>query len=199
MNQQERAAVRDINWRAIFTGLTTNDNDNHLPNGQVADNNDNDSDNSTLHELNFDALRVNRNENDTEPVANIPDRRPHLYILCSQTNRREGSRQYDIDSFCGHANCLSFARQGIQVNSYPRFQQNISTSTHLYINVTDSVTNPDRPKVQKVAFHKVPHYYFGRVISREDICIYIFFPSMWDPTKKTTFPGRGGGAPFSIL
>ncbi|PMD11962.1 hypothetical protein NA56DRAFT_652833 [Hyaloscypha hepaticicola] len=119
-------------------------------------------------------------------------------LLCSQMPRYNGHIQWDFDSFLGFAPSLDFAKQGLLLNTYPRFQQNISRSVHLFSNITDT-SNPTRLKVIKVPLHNVPHYYFGKIIGRKDISVYIFFPQIWAREKATNFPGSDNGEPSSIL
>ena len=193
-------------WRALFTGISANSPESS--GGIQAGNPDqsiNDPGSESSGSSNFEIGHTSRSnrpriDGDSEPNQQHipPDTRPKLCLLCSQIPHCNGHIDWDFDSFLGFAPNLDFARQGLFINSYPRFQQNISSSVHLFSNITDT-SNPNRPKVIKVPLHKVPHYYFGRVIGRDDISVYIFFPRMWTREKITNFPGNDDDGPSSIL
>ncbi|PMD12913.1 hypothetical protein NA56DRAFT_652194, partial [Hyaloscypha hepaticicola] len=156
------------NFQALFTGISVNS----LKGSE--------SSSSSNFEIGLTSSRSHspRVNAETEPNRQRirPDPRPKVHI------------QWDFDSFLGFAPSLDFAKQGLLLNTYPRFQQNISRSVHLFSNITDT-SNPTRSKVIKVPLHNVPHYYFGKVIGREDISV----------EKATNFPGSDNGKPSSIL
>jgi hypothetical protein len=58
---------------------------------------------------------------DEEDEANQPHSHAHLCLACSQIPPRAAQILFDIDSFLGFAHSLAFAKQGININLYPRF------------------------------------------------------------------------------
>jgi hypothetical protein len=129
-----------------------------------------------------------------------PDRsqtRDSLCLECSCIQPGSAEVTFDIDSFLGFAQDLAFARQGIDINLFPRFHTNIQNSLHLYYTVYHDSGQGERPV--RVKLQNVPHYCFGRVLGHEDITLYLFFPRMYIPEKATNFPGKGGGETHNLL
>lgn len=106
------------------------------------------------------------------PIYSGP--RPSLCLYYSQHPDLSVTVQYDFDSLLGYARSLAFTRQGIDINLYPRFHTNLQTDLHLYSTV--SCDYGQGPKDIKVKLYMIPHYCLGRVLSYEDIAVYIFFP-----------------------
>jgi hypothetical protein len=51
----------------------------------------------------------------------------------------------------------------------------------------------------KVLLHHVTYYYLRRVLSHEDILIYVFFPCMFTAKRATNFPRKGGSDEHHLL
>ena len=79
---------------------------------------------------------------------------------------------FDIDSFLGYTRSLAFAKQGIDINLFPYFYANIQSNLHLYTIVYHDYRRGE--KLIKVKLQKVLYYCLGRVLSYEDIIVYIF-------------------------
>jgi len=167
---QEISVMPQRNWQRIFEGHNT--------------------------EIPKEETNSKREESDLEPEINDP--RAKLCMNCSQTHADSATIQYDFDSFLGYAQSLAFARHGLQINLAPKFAMNISTDIHLYTVVIDT-SNPNHPRERPIKLYRVPHIYLGRVINHEDITVYIFFPNMWFPEKKTNFPRKGDREASSLL
>lgn len=121
----------------------------------------------------------------------------HICLACSQVEARTIEVMFDIDSFLGYTRSLAFAKQGFDINLFPRFHANIQNNLHLYTTVYYDYGRGEKPV--KVKLQKVPHYCLGRVLGHEDILVYIFFPKMYHPDKVTNFPGSGGGRKHDLL
>ena len=83
---------------------------------------------------------------------------------------------FDIDSFLGYTRSLAFAKQGFDINLFPRFHANIQNNLYLYTTIYYDYGRGEKPV--KVKLQKVPHYCLGRVLGHEDILVYIFFPKI---------------------
>ena len=120
-----------------------------------------------------------------------------MCLTCSEIELDLAQASFDINSFLGFAQDLAFARQGLDVNLFPRFYTNIQNDLYLYTTVHYDYRRGERPV--RVKLHQVPHYCFGRVLGHEDITLYIFFPRMFALEKATNFPGKGTGQAHNLL
>jgi hypothetical protein len=121
----------------------------------------------------------------------------HLCLACSQTKQRSAVVRFDIDSILGFAQSLAFAREGLDINFFPRFHTNIQKDLHTYTTLSFDFGKGERLIQRKI--HQVPHYRFGRLLGHEGISVYILFPRMYDPQKPTNFPGKGSGSAENLL
>ena len=129
----------------------------------------------------------NSNNSSTNPSRIVDE----LCLKCSQISSHPTAISFDIDSFLGYAQSLAFARQGLDINLFPRFYTNIQSNLHIYTTVYYDSGKGEKPF--QVQLHKVPHYRVGRVSGHGGTNVYIFFPRMYAPDKPTNFPGKGGG------
>jgi hypothetical protein len=142
-------------------------------------------------------LLANREDVSSDGVS-IHDRyAPNICVSCSEIIPGPSAIRFDIDSFLGFTHSLAVARQGIDINLFPRFHTNIRTDLHLYTKAYYDFGKGE--KAIRVKLQKVPHYCLGRILGHEDITLYIFFPRMYEPDKPTNFPGKGSGQPHHLL
>ena len=165
LSTSQRAALPQPNWAQIFDGHEASEHE--------------DSDDPT----------PNRGRLAGEQTPTPPPDAGHLCLRCSQVETSSAEISFDIDSLVGFADSLAFARQGLTITLSPRFHSNIRTDLH--IQMTAWRDSPQGPKAVQVPLHHVPHYCLGRVVGREDITVYLFFPRMYEPGKEHNFPGRG--------
>jgi hypothetical protein len=85
---------------------------------------------------------------------------------------------FDIDSIMGFASSLAVAKQGIKVNLAPHMIYNLSADIHLTLPVEID------GKERRVPLHEVPHYQFGRLVGKEDVTLYLFFPRLYSHDSR---------------
>ena len=139
----------------------------------------------------------NRHQSGGSLLAGQGQKPNHLCLACSQTEQRSMAVRFDIDSVLGFAQSLAFAREGLDINFFPRFHTNIQNDLHTYTTLSYDFGKGEKLIQRKI--HQVPHYRLGRLLGREDITVYILFPRMYDPQKPTNFPGKGGGSAGNLL
>ena len=140
---------------------------------------------------------ANRDQSVSDESVDQAYNSDHLCLTCSEIESIQAQVSFDIDSFLGFAQDLAFARQGLDINLFPRFHTNIQTNLHLYTTVLYDFGKGE--KQVRVKLQKVPHYCAGRVLGHEGITFYVFFPRMYEPDKATNFPGKGDGEPYNLL
>jgi hypothetical protein len=65
-------------------------------------------------------------------VIEYDPRQVYLCLACSQTMAPLLWAEYNIDSKLGFISSLVFAREGINLNLYPQYHQNIKTNIYLF-------------------------------------------------------------------
>jgi hypothetical protein len=109
-----------------------------------------------------------------------------IYLEYSQIKSDLYTIQYNIDSFLGFPKSLAFAQQGLEIYLFLHFYINLGTNLYIYI----PVRTGRHGRTSKVPIYKVPYYCLGKVLSYEDISVYLFFPRIYNIDKPTNFPGK---------
>lgn len=90
---------------------------------------------------------------------------------------------FDIDSIMAIPNSLAVARQGLKVFFYPPRHLNIQKDLHLYLPIVNPLSN----RTKNVPICKIPHILLGQVFGFSELNLYLFFPQLYSPVKKTNF------------
>jgi hypothetical protein len=94
---------------------------------------------------------------------------------------------FDIDSAGGHATSLAVARQGIHWNPVPApVVSNLKSSLHLTPLPISYVDREGKTRRRRCPIHKIPHMQFGRLVGFEDVALYVIFPRLYQPQRKTS-------------
>lgn len=93
---------------------------------------------------------------------------------------------FDIDSILAVPTSLGIARQGIRVNMFPLFVQNITSNLHVRIPIRTSGSHDYRP----VPLHHIPHFKLGSICSHFQLDLFLFLPGLFNPDAPTNFPAE---------
>jgi hypothetical protein len=194
MTLEERRAHIAPDWRLAFEGIRSDIKDPAAtnpepgPSASGANQDRNGVEGAPIPAAGASDAASDQDSDSGDSVIEYNPRQVHLCLACSQTMAPSLWAEYDIDSKLGFASSLAFAREGINLNLYPQYHQNIKTNIHLFWTI--DITTPRGRKPKRVALHRIPHINIGRVHGAEDTEVYIFFPEMYNAQKVTNFPGK---------
>ena len=194
MTLEERRAHIAPDWRLAFEGIRSDIKDPAAtnpepgPSASGANQDRNGVEGAPIPAAGASDAASDQDSDSGDSVMEHNPRQVYLCLACSQTMAPLLWAEYNIDSKLGFASSLAFAREGINLNLYPQYHQNIKTNIHLFWTI--DITTPRGRKPKRVALHRIPHINIGRVHGAEDTEVYIFFPEMYNAQKVTNFPGK---------
>jgi len=104
----------------------------------------------------------------------------------SPTDAPSIQTNFDIDSILAIPTSLGIARQGINVNMFPLFVQNITSNLHVRIPVQTSSSHDYR----SIPLHHIPHFKLGNICSHFQLDLFLFLPGLFNPDAPTNFPAE---------
>ncbi|KAB8199119.1 hypothetical protein BDV34DRAFT_233273 [Aspergillus parasiticus] len=118
-----------------------------------------------------------------------PERTPPPRLDLERDSDTAGQRfqiHFDIDSAGGFASSLAVTRQGLYWIEVRPPVSNLTDSLHLD-NVPVQFQNRDSGqwRQDRRLVHRIPHLPLGRVCGFESVEIYILFPRLYHPTRKS--------------
>ena len=93
---------------------------------------------------------------------------------------------FDIDSAGGYASSLAVCKQGILWYSISSPVSDLQSSLHLAPLMTEHVDENGKTHHEGKPIHRIPHLQFGRVAGFEEVTLYILFPQLYNPKRKST-------------
>jgi hypothetical protein len=93
---------------------------------------------------------------------------------------------FDIDSLLGFPRSLAAFRQGFRYTPVKQLAFNIKADLHVQRTIS-YITADGRPHRVSHNLRDIPHLYFGLVEGLYHCPVYIFFPSLMDPSRPFTY------------
>jgi hypothetical protein len=181
MTSEERDAHMPPDWRLAFEGIRS---DIEVPVAAIPEPGASDS-------------GPNQDSGDGDSAMEHDPRQIHLCLAYSQTMAPSLWAEYNINSRLGFTSSLAFACEGININLYPQYHQNIKTNIHLFWTI--DIITPRGRKPKRVALHQIPYINIGRVHGAKDTEVYIFFPEMYSTEKAINFSGKADNKESKLI
>ena len=115
----------------------------------------------------------------------LPRQIPRLDPQSHQSGSIQLNISYDIDSFIAKATDLGIAKVGLNFQICPNQLHNISKDIHLFIPIAIR-SESGTFQSQQVPLHKIPHFRLGTIHSALFLPLYVFFPTLYNPTSTST-------------
>jgi len=126
--------------------------------------------------------------------SDVPPPRLCLSSYYGQTTADQAKclESFDIDSICGLARSLSFAKEGISWFPEMNTNLNVTANIHFGIPVPPPLDAPTEASWEAAPLSRIPHYAFGQVKGWSSIFVYFVFPRLYrHPAQADQRPGRG--------
>lgn len=125
-------------------------------------------------------------------TPDLPPPRLCLSSYYSQTTADQPKvlESFDIDSICGLAKSLSFAKEGITWFPEINTSLNVTANVHFGIPVPPPLEAPAEAPWEAAPLSRIPHYAFGQVKGWASIFVYFVFPRLYHHPRADQ-PRRG--------